>query len=256
MVIENQLGKSDHDHLGKLLTYGSALDASAVVWIAGRLTEEHKKALDWLNDHTTEELSFYGVEVELWKIGDSSPAVRFNVISKPSEVERKTAIVAAKEGVTDAKRLQLEFWTEFEKRLRETHAVPSTQAPRPQYWYDVSLGRSGIHLSNFANTYENRVGLRVYLTSQIADQALDQLLKEKETIEKEIGAKLTWNPYPDKKDKTILLDRPAELEKRDRWPEYLNWLIDHNIKFRKAFGLRVKKLDLARNENKVDLDNL
>jgi hypothetical protein len=68
VVIENQLEKTNHDHLGKCITYSAVLDASAVIWIASDFTEEHKKALDWLNDHTSEEIAFYGVKLELQQI--------------------------------------------------------------------------------------------------------------------------------------------------------------------------------------------
>ena len=88
VVIENQLGKTNHDHLGKLITYGSVLHATAVVWIATNFTEEHQRALDWLNEFTTEELGFYGVQVELWKIDNSLPAVRFDVISRPAIIKK------------------------------------------------------------------------------------------------------------------------------------------------------------------------
>ena len=80
VIIENQFGKTDHDHLGKILTYGATLDATAVVWIAERFTDEHKKAIEWLNEHTSEDLALYAVEIELWRIDTSKPALRFNVL--------------------------------------------------------------------------------------------------------------------------------------------------------------------------------
>ena len=89
VVIENQLGRTDHDHLGKSLTYTAGLDASAVVWIAADFTEEHKKALDWLNINSSEDVSYFGIRVELWQIEDSKPAVNFNIISRPAEFGRK-----------------------------------------------------------------------------------------------------------------------------------------------------------------------
>ena len=95
VVIENQLAKTNHDHLGKAVTYASALDATAVVWIAPEFTEEHQKALEWLNDHTTEDLAFYAVLLEVWRIENSPPAVRFNVISRPAGAARKAAVTRA-----------------------------------------------------------------------------------------------------------------------------------------------------------------
>ena len=249
VVIENQLKKTNHDHLGKLITYGSVLDASANIWITSEFTEEHKKALDWLNDHTSDEISFYGVILELWQIDDSKPAVRFNVISKPADIIRQTAIKKASENLTETKKLQLEFWTKFREKLSKRKEIPSVQSARPQYWFDVSLGRSGINLSNTANTFDNKIGVRVYISNKVASVALPQLLQMKEEIEAEIGEKLEWDPNPENLDKTIGLKRDADLTKRESWGEYLDWLTDMTIKFRKTFSNRVKSLDLTK---KVD----
>lgn len=249
VIIENQLGKTNHDHLGKLITYGSVLDASANVWITSEFTEEHKKALDWLNDHTSDEISFYGVILELWQIDDSKPAVRFNVVSKPADIIRQTAITKASENLSETKKLQLEFWTKFREKLSKRKEIPSVQSARPQYWFDVSLGRSGIHLSNTANTFDNKIGVRVYIGNKVANVALPQLLQMREEIEAEIGEKLEWDPNPENLDKTIGLKRDADLTKRENWEEYLDWLTDMTIKFRKTFSKRVKSLDLTK---KVD----
>ncbi len=86
IVIENQLGKTNHDHLGKAITYGAALNAAAIVWIASDFSDEHKKGLDWLNDNSSGDVAFFGVRLELWRINESPPAVRLNVISRPTEV--------------------------------------------------------------------------------------------------------------------------------------------------------------------------
>lgn len=84
VVIENQIERTDHTHLGQILTYASNLSAGTVVWVAKKFTKEHRLALDWLNNVTPHHLKFYGVEIELWKIGGSAYAPRFNIISKPN----------------------------------------------------------------------------------------------------------------------------------------------------------------------------
>lgn len=244
VVIENQLEKTNHDHLGKAITYASVLDASAIVWIAPEFTEEHRKALDWLNDHTTEEISFYGVSVELWQIDQSKPAVKFNVVSAPADILRMAAKSKGSEDVSEIRKAQLAFWTKFREKLVATKQVPSTQSPRPQYWYNIPLGRSGIHLSTVFNTSDNAVGIRVYISNRVADLALPQLEKHRSEIEREIGETLEWNPYPEKLDKIIRLSRPADLSKQNEWDEYCDWLVSLTLKFRKAFSPRVKALKL------------
>jgi Domain of unknown function (DUF4268) len=245
VVFENQFGKTDHDHLGKVLTYAATLNASAVVWIAERFTDEHRKAIEWLNDHTIDDLSLYAVELVLWQIDQSKPAVQFNVLSQPSEVVRKATAVKSAGPITEAKKLQLEFWTAFREALLERKIVSSAQTPRPQYWYNVPLSSSYVHLSNVANTSAGRIGVRVYIRNKVADVALPQLEAERATIEKEIGEPLQWNPNPDNMDKIIMLDRPADLDDRSKWPEYISWLVERDARFKKAFEPRIKKLDLS-----------
>lgn len=245
VVIENQFGKTDHDHLGKILTYAATLDARSVIWLAERFTDEHRKAIEWLNDRTTDDLSLYAVEVELWRIDESRPALRFNVLSQPTEIVRQATAIKASASMTDAQRLQLEFWTQFRDRLLDRKVVTSTHTPGPRYWFDVPLGRSNIFLSNFANTYDNRIGIRVYLGNQVAEKALPQLESEKAEIESELGEELSWNPNPEKRDKVIALSRAADLSNKAAWPEYIEWLVDRVARFKNVFGPRVRKLDLS-----------
>ncbi|HVM50315.1 MAG TPA: DUF4268 domain-containing protein [Candidatus Acidoferrum sp.] len=249
VVIENQLGKTNHDHLGKAITYAAALGASTVVWIAPDFTEEHRRAVDWLNENGSGDVAFFGVRVELWQIDGSRPAVRFNVVARPPVVNVKAAAMVGAGELTEARKLQFEWWTAFRQALVDAKAVPSARAARPQYWYDVPLGKAGIHLSNIANTDDNRVGVRVYLRQrQGGDAALAQLQEWKKEIEAEIGEPLQWNPNPDKLDKVIALYRDADLGRRDKWPEYLAWMVDRTRRFRQAFGPRLKLLAVTPEE--------
>jgi hypothetical protein len=246
VIIENQIGKTDHDHLGKSITYATVLDASAVVWIATDFTDEHRKALDWLNENSSDDLSFYGVCVELWQIDDSRPAVKFNVISKPSDILRKTSIAKTPEGLSDTKKLQLEWWTALRDALLQNKVISSAQKPRPRYWYNVTLGRTGIFLSNIANTLQNRIGVRLYMrNTRNAEAALSQLLEQKTEIENEIGCELIWDANPDARDKVIGIYKDADLTKPHDWPQYCEWMVDMTSRFREAFIPRVKKLDLS-----------
>lgn len=240
VIVETQLEKTNHDHLGKAITYASVLDASTIIWIATDFTEEHKKALDWLNDHTSDDISFYGVQAELWQIDDSKPALRFNIISKPNQAVRQAARSKAVEDLSDKRKFQFDFWSKFKDKLAKTKKIPSLQTPRPQYWFDVTLGKSNIHLSNTCNTDENTVGVRVYICNKIADTMLPYLESKKAEIEAAIGQKLTWNPNPDNKDKVIVLLHSTDFNDPKKVDEALDWLVDNTIKFREVFSKIIK----------------
>jgi hypothetical protein len=237
VVIENQLEKTNHDHLGKAITYASALDASSIIWLASDFTDEHKKALDWLNDHTSDELGFYGIKIELWQIDSSKPAIKLNVRSQPNILARQAAKGA--DELSETKKTQLEFWSLFRDALAETKKIPSIQTPRPQYWFDVSLGKSYINLSNICSPTENKVGVRVYVGNRLQGM-YDYLFNMREEIETEIGEELVWNPNPENQDKVIILTLDVNLHNKNEWANAVDWLVQKTVHFRKAFSKRVK----------------
>jgi len=102
ILIENQLEKTDHTHLGQLMTYAAGLDAITIIWISPRFTEEHRAALDWLNRITDETFRFFGIEIELYRIGDSFPAPMFNVVSKPNDWSKNVKKTASNLTLNDA----------------------------------------------------------------------------------------------------------------------------------------------------------
>jgi hypothetical protein len=244
VVIENQFNKTNHDHLGKLITYGATLGASVVIWIAERFTEEHQRAIEWLNEKTNDELALYAVQLKVFQIDNSKPAVEFYVVERPNELVKSASITKASADVSENRKLQLEFWAAFRSRLLEKKVVTSARPARPQYWYDIPLGRSHINLSNILNTTEGRMGVRVYIHNPIAAAALDQFMAQRDAIEKEIGSPLQWNPNPENRDKIISLSRPIDLDNRASWPEAIDWLVDKTAKFRSAFIMRAKNLQM------------
>ena len=110
IIIENQLEHTNHDHLGKIITYAAGKDAEVIVWIVKHARDEHKQAIEWLNQHTDENIGFFLIEIELWKIGDSLPAPNFNIIERPNDWSK---IIKTSEGLSDLKRLYAEFWQSF-----------------------------------------------------------------------------------------------------------------------------------------------
>lgn len=240
VIIENQLEKTNHDHLGKCITYASVLDASEVIWVASKFTDEHKKALDWLNDHTSDEISFYGIKLELWQIDNSQPAVKFNVISSPNKAVRQASRLKNSQELTDTKRTQLDFWTLFSQKLESSGKVRSVQTPRPQYWFDIALGKSGVHLSNTYNVDRSEIGVRVYIHNKQVDEWLSYFESKKNLIEDKIGSELIWNPNPNNKDKIIALNQTFDFSDEEKKLEAIDWLIDTSIKFREVFMTLIK----------------
>lgn len=241
VVIENQLEKTNHDHLGKSITYASVLDASTIIWVATDFTPEHKKAVDWLNDHTSDNISIYGVQLELWQIDNSRAAVKFNVVCKPNDAVMRIARAIATDELTESKRFQFEFWTKFRDKLALTRTIPSLQTPRPQYWFDVTLGKSYIHLSNTCNTDQNTVGVRVYIGSRIAETMLPYLESRKAEIETELGEVLTWNPNPENRDKVITITKQTDFRNERQVEEALDWLVQKTINFRNVFSKIIRQ---------------
>ena len=242
VVIENQLEKTNHDHLGKSITYASALGAKTIVWIATDFTAEHKKALDWLNDNTNEDLSFWGIQLELWQISEDTASMRLNVVSTPS-TNVKT-IKSRTNTESESRAIQLAFWTKSRDKLQATKKIPSLQTPQAKYWYDVRLGRSNIFLSNICNTDKSIVGIRLYIRSNVVDVYYPALMQKKEEINHELGSEPEWDANPSAKDKTIALTFQTDLSDPERVEEALNWMVEQTIIFHSVFSKEVKNIKI------------
>jgi hypothetical protein len=194
VLIENQLERTDHTHLGQLLTYAAGLDAVTIVWIADRFSEEHRATLDWLNERTDEKINFFGLEVELWRIGDSPIAPKFNIVSQPNDWTRrvKTGVQATGE-LSEHRQTQLRFWVAFRDFLEKNSKIRCQKA-YPQHWMNHSIGRSGVHLSSVASLWGSESGTKnpeirveLVLDSKDAKQEFAALETKREQIEKQLG---------------------------------------------------------------------
>jgi hypothetical protein len=246
VLIENQLERTDHNHLGQLLTYAAGLEAVTIVWIAERFTDEHRAALDWLNQHTDEGINFFGLEVELWRIGESPLAPKFNVVCKPNEWTRSIA-ESAKQieagPVTGAKHLQLQFWTQFREHLEDGQSTVKPRKPLPQHWMNFKIGHSQIKMMATFSTAKDRVG--AFLVMKDATKSYyQQLLAQKTQIEAEVGSPLEWEELPGKIESRIALRRVGiNAEDQSTWPAWFQWLQDKLERFQKVLGPRVKQLE-------------
>ncbi len=248
VLIENQLERTDHTHLGQLLTYAAGLNAVTIVWIAERFTDEHRATLDWLNEITDGRFNFFGLEVELWRIGDSPLAPKFNLASKPNDWTNAVGRVAAQiqsEDLTETKQLQLEYWTSFREFVAKHSKVIRSQKPLPQHWTNFAIGRSYFHLSALVNTWEKKIGVVLSLTGPDAKPHFYLLHAEREAIEREVGCVLEWRKNPDKKESAIWLRADMDPTVTAGWPQQHQWLLEKLETFRSVFGPRIVKLDAS-----------
>ena len=261
VLIENQLERTDHTHLGQLLTYAAGLKTVSIVWIAKEFTEEHRAALDWLNEITEEQFNFFGLEVELWRIGNSPAAPKFNIVCQPNDWSRRVVKGAENAGLTESKQLQHEFWTAFRAYVLERKSVIRPTKPRPQNWMPISLGRSGCRLDAVASFWDsvaesydnNELRAEVVLDSEQSKQHFDAFFAEKASIEQEISEQLTWYKTQNARMCRIYLRRSANLLDKGAWSEYAEWLLRKLEVLHKAFSSRVRQLSLNdQNDSRQD----
>ena len=245
VLIENQLERTNHTHLGQLLTYAAGLDAVTVVWIAERFTEEHRAALDWLNEITAEGFSFFGLEIELWRIGDSPMAPKFNVVSYPNEWTKTVSRISRAE-LTPIQELYLEYWTGLRDLLEQRNGVMRPREPRPGNWLGFGIGHSKFRLAASASVRDKWICVSLILRAPDAKPHFYLLKKDKVDIEREIGAKLEWDEKDDLKRSEINLSQDKiDLEDRSDWGQQHQWLCDKLETFHKIFSPRVKGLDAS-----------
>lgn len=247
VVIENQLERTDHSHLGQILTYAAGLEAKTCIWIAAHFHEEHRAAIDWLNEITSDDHQFFALEIELWRIGDSMAAPKFNVVAQPNDWKRdigRSVKSAQPAQLTKTKALQLEFWTALRERLNG-HRFLRSQKPSPNHWTNFSIGRSGLHLAATTNSTKNLVGVELYMPDTNAKVFFKQLEDEQEQIDMEIGLTLDWQFLPTKRACRIITTHPmTDLENKADWPGLQSWITDALERFHTCFAPKVKSLSV------------
>lgn len=255
VLIENQIERTDHTHLGQTITYAAGIGASVVVWIAADFRDEHRAALDWLNEHTDEDLAFFGLEVELWRIGDSPIAPKFNVVCKPNEWARTAhAAAAAPTRQTDTQRAQVEFWGQFIDLAKQTQSPVRSASAAPYNWLGHPVGRTGFILNSNWSTWNSITGttggeLRedLILSTDTAKHNFARLSERREEIEqalRDAGAEgeVHWYNPENAQLCRIFVRRDADLTDRNDWPNQQAWLLRQAEAFLQVFGPIVKRL--------------
>ncbi|MBT9546262.1 MAG: DUF4268 domain-containing protein [Candidatus Sericytochromatia bacterium] len=239
IVIENQLEVTDHDHLGKIITYASGFDAEIIIWIVKTVRDEHKQAIDWLNEHTDNKINFFAIQMEVWKISDSPFAPKFSVIAQPNNWAKAVKTSSnSNNKLTETKLLQLEFWEKFKDYAEENQYKIKLRKAYAQHWYDVSFGSSLAHITLTINSQSNQITCELYITD--SKPLFYELSLHKSDIESKLGYSLSWEELPNKKASRIKITNSVDFLTVEKWSEYHKWMCENAIKFQNVFSKYVK----------------
>ena len=234
VLIENQLEATNHDHLGKIITYASGLDAAVVVWIVASARAEHASAIEWLNKHTDNELSFFLLEVHAFKIGDSDPAPQFTIIEQPNDFAKTVKSVAKSNDLNESQKQRLEFWTQLNDVVEAKGKPFNKRKATTDHWYNVAIGSSDANISIDLVNKEHKIRVSIWISDN--KDLYDSLVLRKDEIEEALGFSLEWNRLDNKKASYIsTYIKGLDFKKQDNYPYLMEQIIDRVLKMRKVF---------------------
>lgn len=243
VLIENQLEETDSDHLGRILEYMTGVDAATIVWIAGNFREEHRAVFDRMNEMTEGTFRFFGVEIELWRIGNSSPAPMFNIVSKPNDWQRNVSH-ATSGNLTETQLQQMQYWTELSERMSEEDCGIGTLNPVPKAYVFLAIGRGGIRLKGSVSTQGNRLSVRLDMFDKRATAYFNLLVQNREEIEREFGMSLEWDELPARQSCAVSLHKGnTDPTDEEDWPNQHAWLAEKLELFDRVFRHRIQVLN-------------
>ena len=247
VIIENQLETTDHDHLGKLITYASGYDANVVVWITREFKDEHRQALDWLNQRSSEDTEFFGVVVEVWKIDDSRPAPHFRVVSAPNDWHKSNVKIRSTGDPSPQQERYRAFFQKLIDTLREQHRFTGARKAQPMSWYSFSAGHAQ-RVRYGANFFREGVRIEVYIDNgdQVWNKDIfDQLSDRREQIQSAIKGDFEWNwdRLDDRRASRISVERPGSIgDDENTLDEIHVWMVKNLLEFKRVFGPHLAEL--------------
>lgn len=243
VLIENQLERTDHLHLGQLLTYAAGLDAVTIIWIAKHFTEEHRAAIDWLNRITAEKFNFFGIEIEAYKIGNSLPAPLFQIISKPNDWAKSVKTSASNQGLTKTKEINLEYWQLFKSFIQNSNTNLKCQKPQPQHWANFAIGKSDFLISATVSVRDNFLRVEFLIDGSNSKNNF-RLLKELYEADSliQIGERLCWDELPERAVASVYLKQSFDISNKSQWRNQHQWLKDTIEKFDNFFRTKIQSL--------------
>jgi hypothetical protein len=234
VLIENQLESTDHDHLGKIITYASGLDADVIVWVVRSARDEHASAIEWLNKHTDADIAFFLMEVHAYQIGNSDPAPQFKIIEQPNDFVKTVKRISAGTELNESQQHRLEFWTQFNEVLEQRHKPFNKRKATTHHWYNVAIGSSEAHISIDLVNKEHKVRVGLWISDN--KDMYDSLYKKKDEIETKLGFKLYWNRMDNNKASNIYMSiQDLNFKQQQNYQMLMNKIIDVVVKMKEIF---------------------
>ncbi len=243
VLIENQLEKTDHTHLGQLMTYAAGLDAVTIIWIAQKFTEEHRAALDWLNNITNDTFNFFGIEIELYKINPSTATPMFKIVSKPNDWTKSVRKTASSQNLTETKLLQQDYWASLKNYMEDSKSKIKINKPLPQNWTNIAIGKSDFWITASMSTKNNTLTVWLSISGEKAKQNFDALSEQaKEQSLIEISADIEWLRMDDRKQSAIILTTTGNIKDKSDWEKQFEWFRENLALFTEFFKPKIKRL--------------
>lgn len=249
VVIENQFGSTNHSHLGQLLTYASGVGsegagAKTIIWIAEQFNEPHRAALDWLNKSTEPGIRFFGVEIELWRIGDSPFAPKFSVVSRPNDWQKKVSQETG--ALTATELLYQEFWSGFfDLCAKESTTLQFSNSPRRVWWLPTKIDAPGFGVNLNAIRRSKRLECQLWIEYGKAKEAFAALLGLRGEIVAKLGSQVEFDEMPGKYPCKIFETKDGDVTDREQWPAIYHWLKERGEAYATLFKPLVSQLRLA-----------
>ena len=231
IIIENQLEDTDHDHLGKLITYASGKGADVVIWVVKHARD--KAAVEWLNNHTDDKIGFFLCEIKLFQIGDSQIAPAFTVVERPNDWTKEIRKTAS---ANSTQQQRLEYWQAFNDYAfsdANFSRIFNKRKPTTDHWMDFSIGSSACHIAVSQIQKRKAVDVELYINDD--KELFKSLFAHKDEIEKNMEMELEWKELPERKASRILIEKTVDLDDRATWPEQFDYIMDTCIKMKRAF---------------------
>lgn len=234
VIIENQLEVSNHDHLGKIITYASGLDAKVVVWIVKEAREEHRSAIEWLNNNTNSNVNFFLIEIHAYKIGESDPAPMFQVVEQPNDFIKNNKSTNRDESMNKSQSQRIEFWNQFNNVVIERGKPFNIRKATTDHWYNVAIGTSEAHIDITLVNKDSLIGVELYITDN--KELFDKLYERKDEIEQELGFNLDWRRLDNSKASRIVYHiKGLNFDDHSNYNELMNRIIDLAVLMRNVF---------------------